>query len=215
MDWTEIFLKAPGYNEAIGFIKNKKYDDILSVIYPKEEDMFKAFNYSSFNDIKVVILGQDPYGSQGQANGLAFSVNDYCKIPPSLNNIFEELSRDLNISKPDTGNLEAWAKQGVLLLNSVLTVEEGLPESHYGIGWEDFTNHILSLLSKRGKVVFMLWGKKAQEKLEYIDQTSNLILMTSHPSPFSVNQGFKGCSHFSSANNFLKEYGFEPINWKL
>ncbi|MEZ4798442.1 MAG: uracil-DNA glycosylase [Flavobacteriales bacterium] len=184
------------------------------ICYPVKNEMFKALNATSFDHVKVVILGQDPYHGKGQANGLAFSVNDWVQLPPSLTNIFKELKSDLGIEKPNSGNLERWAKQGVLLLNTVLTVREGEADSHKGKGWEQFTDAIISLVStKKRNVVFLLWGNKAQAKLPLIDETKHTVLKSGHPSPLSAYRGFFGCAHFSKTNEILRNNGLGEIEW--
>lgn len=184
------------------------------VIYPNGSQMFAAFDQTPFDNVKVVILGQDPYHGEGQANGLSFSVNDGVKIPPSLQNIFKEIYDELGITPPESGNLERWAKQGVLLLNSTLTVRENEPGSHQHQGWEIFTDEVIKIISaEKEHVVFMLWGKYAQSKEPLIDGSKHLILKAAHPSPFSAYNGFFGCDHFLNANVYLSKLGIEPINW--
>lgn len=189
-------------------------------IFPPKNDIFNAFKLTNFCDIKVVILGQDPYHNDNQAMGLSFSVNDNIKFPPSLKNIFLELKNEYNIKIPNSGNLTNWALQGVFLLNSTLTVEKNLPNSHKDLGWQTFTDFIIEEISKKNQpVVFMLWGAFAQNKRNIILKNDinkiHLILETSHPSPFSAHKGFLGCNHFKIANNFLNtNYNFE-INWEI
>lgn len=184
------------------------------VIYPNGSQMFAAFDQTPFDNVKVVILGQDPYHGEGQANGLCFSVNDGVKIPPSLQNIFKEIQDELGTTPPESGNLERWAKQGVLLLNSTLTVRENEPGSHQHQGWEIFTDEVIKIISsEKEHVVFMLWGKYAQSKEPLIDGSKHLILKAAHPSPFSAYNGFFGCDHFLNANVYLSRQGIEPINW--
>lgn len=186
---------------------------LLSPVYPPEELVFNAFNKTPFDAVKVVLLGQDPYHGQGQANGLCFSVSTSTKLPPSLKNIFKEMQTDLHVPYPKTGELTPWAKQGVLLLNTTLTVREHLPASHKGQGWEKFTDAVISLLSdKKTGLVFILWGKHAQSKKVLIDSSKHSILETAHPSPLSVRK-FYGCKHFSETNRLLIARGLEPINW--
>ena len=187
-----------------------------SIIYPEESLIFNAFKLTPLNKVNVVILGQDPYHGPDQAHGLSFSVPKDIKPPPSLKNIYKELQNDLNISPPDHGNLEKWAKQGVLLLNSVLTVSAGQPASHQKIGWQSFTDAVIKRLSlHRDHLVFLLWGKFAQGKAELIDSNKHLILKAAHPSPFSATYGFFGCKHFSKANQYLKSNGSEEIDWNI
>ncbi len=190
-------------------IENKKHS-----IFPEKKNIFKSLELTPYFRVKVVIIGQDPYHGQGQANGLAFSVNNGVKIPPSLRNIFKELNRDLNIKKSLNGDLKNWANQGVLLLNSTLTVRSGEPNSHDYIGWGQFTNSIIQLLSdSKSGIVFLLWGKFAQEKTKLIDQNKHYILSTTHPSPFSAHKGFIGSNHFSDTNKILIRNNHTPIEW--
>jgi uracil-DNA glycosylase len=176
--------------------------------------VFNAFAQCPFDTVKVVILGQDPYHGKGQAHGLAFSVPDHVPIPPSLQNIYKEIKNDIGTDVPQTGNLERWAKQGVLLLNATLTVEQGNPGSHQGRGWEVFTDAVIQKISKEKEhVVFLLWGKFAQSKSSLIDENKHLILKAAHPSPFSAHNGFFGCHHFSKTNSYLQSHGKGPIVW--
>jgi uracil-DNA glycosylase len=185
-----------------------------SVIYPPGEHIFKAMDSTPFENVKVVILGQDPYHGPGQAHGLCFSVMDEVTVPPSLLNIYKEISQDLGPSPPASGNLQHWADQGVLLLNAVLTVERGQAGSHQGKGWEQFTDHIVSKLNDgRDHLVFMLWGSYAMKKGSQIDRDRHLVLTAPHPSPLSAHRGFFGCRHFSKANTWLQQYGQQPIKW--
>ena len=186
-----------------------------ATIFPPISSIFRALELVSFDEVKVLILGQDPYHGFGQANGLSFSVNKEIMIPPSLKNIFLELKNDLNISISQHGDLTSWAQQKILLLNSVLTVEEGKPNSHQELGWDKLTNKIISRLSERGNMIFVLWGNIAQKKLYLIDDKKNKILSASHPSPLSAYRGFFGCKHFSEINKILIENGSSEINWKL
>ena len=184
-------------------------------IFPPSSSIFRALELVNFFEAKVLILGQDPYHGLGQANGLSFSVNKEINIPPSLKNIFLELKNDLNIPISGHGDLTLWAEQKILLLNSVLTVEQGVPNSHQEIGWEKLTNNIISQLSKRGNMIFVLWGKSAQKKFNLIDKKQNNILIAPHPSPLSAYRGFFGCKHFSRINQILRENGSSEIDWKL
>lgn len=185
-----------------------------SLIYPAAENIFSAFTLCSFANTNVVILGQDPYHNPGQAHGLAFSVPDNTSIPPSLRNIYKEIEHDIGTPPLPNGNLERWATQGVLLLNSTLTVTAGAPGSHQTFGWERFTDAVITTLStEKDHLVFMLWGAFAQSKATYIDVTKHLVLTASHPSPLSAHRGFHGCRHFSQANTYLKQHGKEPITW--
>ena len=185
-------------------------------IYPKVENIFNALNATKYNDVKVVIIGQDPYHEPNQAHGLAFSVENDVKIPPSLQNIYKEINADIGCEIPKTGNLQSWAKQGVLLLNTVLTVRKGEANSHQNKGWETFTSKVLELLNKREKpIVFLLWGNSAKKLGNIITNKNHLILTASHPSPLSAYNGFLGCKHFSKTNDFLKQVGEKEINWKI
>ena len=193
---------------------NKVYKE--KTIFPPKTRILSALDITDYNDVKVVILGQDPYHGIGEANGLAFSVNDGVKIPPSLKNIYKELHDDLGIEISNTGNLESWAKEGVLLLNSVLTVEKDKPASHKNIGWETFTDSIIKKLNERDKpIVFILWGNFAKSKKELITNPKHLVLTSSHPSPFSVNYGFFGSKPFSKTNEFLRKNGIKEIDWTI
>ena len=183
-------------------------------IYPPGKLIFSAFNHTHFNNVKVVILGQDPYHGAGQANGLCFSVSDGVKMPPSLVNIFKEIQNDLGLPFPITGNLERWADQGVLLLNAILTVRANEPGSHQGKGWEIFIDSVIQSISREKKgVVFLLWGKYAQAKEKLIDTGKHHVLKAPHPSPFSVHTGFYGSKHFSKANELLHTQGKKEIDW--
>ncbi len=184
-------------------------------VYPPGPLVFNAFNLTPFNEVKVVIIGQDPYHGEGQAHGLCFSVQVGVKPPPSLVNIFKELKNDLNIDPPNHGNLEKWAKQGVLLLNASLTVNGGEPNSHAKCGWQTFTDAVIKKISdEKTGIVFILWGRFAQEKANLIDSSKHFVLKSAHPSPFSVTQ-FYGCKHFSKTNEILGKEGKEPIDWKV
>ena len=183
-------------------------------ILPPYNLIFNAFNLTKLEQIKVVIIGQDPYHGTGQANGLCFSVSNRQKIPPSLRNIFKELKEDMNIEPPNNGSLNHWAKEGVLLLNSILTVESGKPNAHKSIGWETFTESVIKLISlKMNNIVFLLWGKYAHNKEILIDCKKHLILKASHPSPLSSYRSFFGCKHFSKTNNYLINNGKKEIKW--
>ena len=184
-------------------------------IFPPIPSIFRALKLVNFNDAKVLILGQDPYHGFGQADGLSFSVNKEIKIPPSLKNIFLELRNDLNIPISRHGDLTVWAQQKILLLNSVLTVEQGKPNSHQGLGWEKLTDKIITQLSQRGNMIFVLWGNIAQKKYNLIDKKHNKILTAPHPSPLSSYRGFLGCKHFSKINRYLIDNGSSEIDWKL
>lgn len=185
-------------------------------VFPPAGDIFNALRETLFSKVKVVIIGQDPYPGLGQAHGMAFSVKPGVPVPRSLANIFRELSEDVGAAAPDHGNLTYWAQQGVLLLNAVLTVREGEPNSHRGKGWEQFTDAVIASLGKREEpAVFLLWGKNAAEKREMIDEKRNLVLTAAHPSPLSAAKGFFGCRHFSRANEFLISHVKSPIDWQI
>lgn len=185
-------------------------------VYPSGSNIFKAFDSCPFQNVKVVILGQDPYHGPGQAHGLSFSVPEGVKLPPSLKNIFKELEADLGHSQPISGNLEAWANSGVLLLNATLTVRKSSPGSHQKRGWETFTDSVIRLISdEKQHVVFLLWGNYARAKRDFIDSSKHLIHESAHPSPFSARNGFFGSEPFSKANQYLKSHGIDPIDWDL
>jgi uracil-DNA glycosylase len=185
-------------------------------IYPKPSDWFAAFDATAFDKVKVVIIGQDPYHGPDQAHGLCFSVREGVKPPPSLVNIFKEMKSDLGLERSTQGTLTAWAKQGVLLLNAVLTVEDGKPGSHQKKGWEQFTDKAIQLLNeKRENLVFVLWGAYAQKKGQFIDRKKHLVIESVHPSPLSASRGFLGSRPFSKINNYLKGHGLPPIDWNL
>jgi len=185
-------------------------------IYPASDEIFNALNSTPFDSVKLVILGQDPYHGPGQAHGLCFSVRSGVALPPSLKNIYKELANDLNIAPARTGNLQCWAAQGALLLNSVLTVQSGNAASHQGKGWERFTDRIIALLNERREnLVFLLWGNYAQRKGAIIDRARHLVLESVHPSPLSANRGFYGNHHFSQSNNYLETHNQTPIDWRV
>ncbi|ASR43447.1 uracil-DNA glycosylase [Xanthomonas citri pv. mangiferaeindicae] len=185
-------------------------------IHPPGPDIFAAFDATPFDAVKVVILGQDPYHGPGQAHGLSFSVRPDVRIPPSLDNMFKEITRDLGLPRPDHGWLVPWARQGVLLLNAVLTVEEGRAGSHQGKGWEGFTDHVVDTLNReREGLVFLLWGSYAQAKGKLVDTRRHRVLRSTHPSPLSAHRGFLGCGHFSATNDYLQRRGERPIDWSL
>ena len=187
-----------------------------AVIYPPSDQWFSAFNSTPFDNVRVVILGQDPYHGAGQAHGLCFSVTPGIKVPPSLANIYKEIKSDLGIEQPNHGCLISWAQQGVLLLNTTLTVEDGNAGAHQGKGWEQFTDQVIrSVNQQREGVVFMLWGSYAQKKSAMIDSQRHLVLKSVHPSPLSAYRGFFGCGHFSAANQYLQEQRLGPIDWQL
>ncbi|HEY9489346.1 MAG TPA: uracil-DNA glycosylase [Chryseosolibacter sp.] len=204
-------FEKPYFQQLTAFVK-KEYK--TQTIYPRGLDIFRAFDSCASSDVKVVIIGQDPYHGPGQANGLCFSVSDGVRFPRSLINIFKEISDDLGKPIPTSGDLDRWAKQGVLLLNATLTVKASAPGSHQNRGWETFTNAVIKKISddKEG-IVFLLWGAYAQKKGEIIDRNKHLVLMSAHPSPFSADRGFFGCKHFSKTNAYLKSKGKEEIDW--
>lgn len=199
------------FADLVDFVK-KEY--VRARIYPRGKNIFRAFDKCPFDDLKVVIIGQDPYHGIGQANGLCFSVNDGVQFPPSLQNIFQEVHSDTGAPVPVSGNLDRWAEQGVLLLNAVLTVREHEAASHAGMGWERFTDAVVHAISERKEnVVYMLWGSYAQKKASFVDASRNCVLKAVHPSPLSAYRGFFGCRHFSQANNYLSVHGKPPVNW--
>ena len=215
--WKSILdaeFKEAYFEQIKSFILNEKANG--KVVYPPGHLMFNAFNLTPFDKVKVVIIGQDPYHGIDQAHGLSFSVPIGVKTPPSLQNIYKEVAQDLNIAIPNHGNLDDWAKQGVLLLNAVLSVNSGEPASHKAAGWENFTNAVIYHLSQQSEhLVFLLWGKFAQEKELLIDTKKHLVLKAAHPSPFSAYQGFMGCKHFSKTNEYLKQKGKAIIDWSI
>lgn len=202
------------FQQIVTFIKTEKAAG--KIIYPPGPMLFNAFEETPFNKVKVVLLGQDPYHNKGQAHGLSFSVPTGVPSPPSLINIFKELHSDLGIAIPSTGNLEPWALQGVLLLNASLSVRQNEPGSHSKIGWLQFTDTVIRKVSEeKTGIIFLLWGKFAQEKQAIIDETKHFVLKAAHPSPFSADKGFFGCRHFSKTNELLSRQGKSPINWQL
>ena len=209
------FLLSPRMDELKDFLLQQIKQD--KVIYPPNPLIFNALNTTPMANVKVVILGQDPYHGPNQAHGLSFSVQKGVALPPSLRNIFHELNADLGVPVSKHGDLTRWAEQGVLLLNAVLTVEAGQPTSHQKRGWEDFTDHVIDVLNEqREHIVFILWGAYAQRKGQRIDQNKHLVLKAAHPSPLAANRGgFFGCKVFSKSNNYLKQNGIEPIDWQL
>ena len=215
-DW-DIFLekeyKKLYYKKMTVFIE-EEYN--TKTIYPNKEDIFNAFKYTALSDVKVVILGQDPYHEPGQAHGLAFSTPEGAPIPRSLSNILKEINHEYSFEIPINGCLEKWAKQGVFLLNTVLTVEKSNANSHSKCGWQTFTDNVIKYLNNQDQsIVFMLWGKQAEKKKELLNNPKHLVLITSHPSPFSARRGFLGCNHFKLANKFLKDNNLKEIDWKL
>ena len=217
--WKKILtpeFKKEYFKEIVDYLKAEK--ELKKIIYPPGPQMFRAFDLTPVDQTKVVILGQDPYHGEGQAHGLSFSVPATVqKLPPSLKNIIKELKSDIGVSaSASNGDLQNWAKQGVLLLNASLTVRAGEPMSHAQIGWATFTDAVIRLLSdQKQNLVFLLWGKFAQEKESLIDTKNHLILKAAHPSPFSADKGFFGCKHFSKTNHYLVQKGISPIDWKI
>ena len=204
----------PYFKEIIRFLKTEK--EVGKIIYPPGAQIFNAFNLTPFNEVKVVILGQDPYHGPAQAHGLSFSVLPGIKPPPSLANIYKELKNDIGMEIPQSGDLTNWAKQGVLLLNASLTVRDGEPMSHAKVGWAKFTNAVIELLSnERENIVFILWGKFAQEKKALINANAHFILQAAHPSPLSAHNGFWECKHFSKTNAILVKLKETPIDWTI
>ena len=199
------------FKKIVAFI-NKEYK--VKDIFPPKSRVLRAFTLTDYKDVKVVIIGQDPYHGVGEANGLCFAVSDGIKLPPSLQNIYKELESDLGIKPATIGNLECWAKEGVLLLNAILTVEKDKPASHRMIGWENFTDAIIKKLNeKKEPIVFILWGNFARSKKQYITNPNHYIIESTHPSPFSAYHGFFGSKPFSKTNNFLEKNGIQPIKW--
>ncbi len=212
-DIAQAEFEKEYYQKLHDFVANE-YEH--KTIFPPKQNIFRALNLCDYDDVKVVILGQDPYHELHQANGLAFSVYPGVRIPPSLVNIYKELHNDLNTTIPNHGDLTKWAKQGVLLLNNVLTVEQGKANSHAGKGWETFTLNIVKALNERKKpLVYILWGNNARAKKQYIDTSRHLVLESAHPSPLSASRGFFGSRPFSKANQFLVENGISPIDWQI
>jgi len=214
--WTERLgkeLKEPYFEALKSFLRNEREHH---VVHPRGSDIFRAFQLTPFDAVKVVVLGQDPYHGPGQAHGLCFSVPDGVPHPPSLQNIFQELARDLSVPRPRSGDLSPWARQGVLLLNATLTVRAEQAGSHHGQGWERFTDAAIRTLSaERTGLVFLLWGRHAQQKEPLIDADRHYLLKAPHPSPLSAHRGFIGCGHFSQANELLVAQGLTPIDWSL
>lgn len=215
-DWLEPLsseFKKPYYEKLY---KKVKEEYSAHLVYPDSNDIFNAFSFTPLNKVKVVIIGQDPYHEEGQAHGLCFSVKPTVKIPPSLINIYKELQNDLGCYIPNNGFLKKWADQGVLLLNTVLTVQAHQANSHKGIGWEEFTDAAIRILNEQNHpIVFLLWGAPAQRKEEMLNNSNHLVLKTVHPSPLSAYRGFFGCRHFSKTNEFLQLHGEEPIDWQI
>lgn len=214
--WDKILssqFQKTYFSELITFVENEQNE---STVFPREDNIFNAFNMTPFENIKVVILGQDPYHGKGQAHGLAFSVQDSVAFPPSLRNIFKEYCSDLGYDIPTSGNLSKWARKGVFLLNTVLSVRSAEAHSHKDKGWETFTDEVIRIISEQKEhVVFILWGKPAQLKAKLIDESKHLIMKAPHPSPLSSYRGFFGSCPFSKTNTYLKEQGMKEIDWKL
>ncbi len=215
-DWDNVLsqeFEKEYYLKIRQFLKSEYMEH---TVYPDMYDIFNALKATPLQKVKAVLLGQDPYHNQGQAHGMCFSVKPDIDIPPSLKNMFSELEQDLGCKRPDNGCLIEWAKQGVLLLNTVLTVRAGMANSHKNIGWGIFTDYIIKAISdQKQNVVFLLWGNNAKSKKPLIDQNKHLILEAAHPSPLSAFAGFFGCRHFSRTNQYLKEHNIEPINWQI
>ncbi|MGY3724340.1 Uracil-DNA glycosylase [Granulicatella balaenopterae] len=215
-DWQELLQEEQAkdyYHELQNFIAHER---LTKTIFPPEEEVFNAFHYTPYQDVKVVILGQDPYHGERQSHGLSFSVKKGVKIPPSLRNIYQELEADLGIKAPNHGELTSWAQQGVLLLNTVLTVEKAKANSHRGKGWEKFTDQVIRLLNEREEpIIFVLWGNPAKTKKAFIDTTKHKIIESTHPSPLSAYRGFLGSKPFSQINQQLIKWDKEPINWEI
>lgn len=216
-DWLEYIqeeFRKPYYKELYNFVR-QEYN--TRVIYPPADDIFNAFHFTPLSKVKVLILGQDPYHGNHQAHGLCFSVlPDQPEIPPSLQNIYKELQDDLGCYIPNNGYLKKWADQGVLMLNTVLTVRAHQAGSHQGRGWEQFTDAIIEVVNAQDRpIVYLLWGRPAQSKIPMLTNPKHLILKAPHPSPFSASRGFFGCRHFSRTNQFLLEHGMEPIDWQI
>lgn len=215
-DWDSVLadeFKKDYFLEIKDFV-DEEYES--KTVYPPYEEIFNAFKLTPLSDVKVVILGQDPYHEPGQAHGLAFSTPEGRPIPRSLKNIFKEINEEYDYPVPESGCLESWAKQGVFLLNTVLTVEKGNANSHSKCGWQTFTDNVIKILDGQAQpIVFLLWGKQAEKKKKLINNPNHLVLVTSHPSPFSARRGFFGSNHFKLANEFLKENKKEEIDWKL
>lgn len=215
-NWDELLsgeFSKEYYHELRQFLVSEYKNH---TVYPDMYDIFNAFKYTSYEDTKVVIFGQDPYHEPHQAHGLAFSVQEGVRIPPSLCNIYKELNNELGCYIPNNGMLKKWAEQGVMLLNSSLTVRGGMANSHRNKGWEEFTDAVVKLYNKREKpIIFMLWGNNAKEKASYITNPNHIILTSVHPSPLSASRGFFGCGHFKKANEVLISLGIEPIDWQI
>ena len=215
-DWDNelsVIWNSPGFHNFMNIV-NHEYD--TKIIYPPKEDIFAALKNTSYKDVKVVIVGQDPYHGEGEAMGLSFSVHDGIKLPPSLKNIYKELEDDLGIKPVNSGDLTKWTKEGVLLLNATLTVVKDTPNSHSKIGWDKFTDYVIKKINAKDEpVVFILWGNFARSKKQFITNPKHLVIESAHPSPFSARNGFFGSKPFSKTNDFLVKNGLKPINWDL
>lgn len=215
-DWDQVLSviwNSLGFNNFMNIVK-KEYE--TKTIYPPKEDIFAALKNTSFKDVKVVIVGQDPYHGEGEAMGLSFSVHKGIKLPPSLKNIYQELYDDLGIKPVTSGDLTKWTKEGVLLLNATLTVIKDTPNSHSKIGWDKFTDYVIKKINQKNEpVVFILWGNFARSKKEFITNPKHLVIESAHPSPFSARNGFFGSKPFSKTNNYLTKNGIKPIDWDL
>ncbi|WCT54551.1 uracil-DNA glycosylase [Paenibacillus kyungheensis] len=215
-DWDEVLkdeMEKPYFQQLMTWL-DQEYEE--AVVYPPRDLLFQAFRLTPYAEVKAVILGQDPYHGAGQAEGLSFSVMPGVRVPPSLRNIYIELKEDLNIPTPNHGSLVQWGKEGVLLLNTALTVRESKPASHRGKGWEQFTDAVIHALNDRSEpMVFLLWGNHAAEKESFIDQERHLIIRSAHPSPFAARKGFFGSKPFSRTNEFLEQHGERPIDWHI
>lgn len=215
-DWDSILneeIEKKYFKDIMEFIESEYAS---KTVYPPKNEIFNAFKFTSLSEVKVVILGQDPYHEKGQAHGLAFSTPEGRPIPRSLKNIFKEIEEEYGYPIPDSGCLEKWAKQGVFLLNTVLTVREGEANSHSNCGWQTFTDNVIKILNDQNQpIVFLLWGKQAERKKELLKNPNHLVLVTSHPSPFSARRGFFGCNHFMLANEYLRKNDMDEIDWKL
>ena len=215
-DWDNVLTPIYNGDYFEPLLKRVQHEYSVHTVFPNKKEVFNALRLTPFKDVKVVIVGQDPYHGTGEANGLAFAVNPGVKLPPSLKNIYKELNSDLNIPISDKGDLTCWAKEGVLLLNSVLTVEKGKPASHKNLGWENFTDAIIKKINEKDTpVVFILWGNFAKSKKSLITNPKHLVLESSHPSPFSCNYGFFGSRPFSKTNKFLKEHNLKEIDFTV
>ena len=215
-EWTPLLKHEfeQDYFKKLAKFVHEEYE--TKTIFPPKTWVFSSFEHTNLKDVKVVILGQDPYHQPNQAHGMCFSVQKGVKIPPSLVNIYKEINSDLGLPIPNHGFLMHWAKQGVLLLNTVLTVEYNKAFSHRGMGWEVFTDNILKILNEQDQpIVFLLWGKPAQQKMKFLNNPKHLVLTAAHPSPLSAYNGFFGCKHFSKTNNFLVQQGCTPIDWRV